>query len=515
MGTCKAIIQEGSRRGESCKFPATENLYCGRHQRNYLHEKLITEGKRPCRFYYRGCDNLLELTDISSCKSCRESLSTKNNACKHEGCKFKTNNEKYCKKHERDKYYDEEKEKGIKYCDVSRGCFTICENGLKSCRECLDNEIVRDKQKYDKTKSIHNALAENKNTIYQICCNCGMDFEKFMTGHNCPSKKCKICQEKQNIQDQKRKDRVRNYKNENLKNLKKYFKQYISGALKRNYAMDLQFDDFEELVKKPCYYCDYKIDDEINGIDRVDNTKGYTKENCVPCCEICNRIKLIYHPLFFIEKCQIISKQKEVNEEYYKSWDEYYYIYVSQSYSSYKKQSETKREIKFNITIEQWNTLKQQSCYLCGYKNIKGIGLDRVDNTIREYTIENVKPCCGSCNVMKKELTVDEFLKKAQQVATKWKDTSIFQSIPKLTNEIVKTTSLTNRINWKSLGVYNSILNKSNEFYESQKEFFTEAEFHQLKQDISTKTKDESIQYIKCLLTKLNKRRKRSKTQPD
>jgi hypothetical protein len=23
----------------------------------------------------------------------------------------------------------------------------------------------------------------------------------------------------------------------------------------------------------------------------VDNTKGYTKENCVPCCKICNRLK--------------------------------------------------------------------------------------------------------------------------------------------------------------------------------------------------------------------------------
>ena len=30
---------------------------------------------------------------------------------------------------------------------------------------------------------------------------------------------------------------------------------------------------------------------KINGIDRIDNNIGYTKENSVPCCEICNKAK--------------------------------------------------------------------------------------------------------------------------------------------------------------------------------------------------------------------------------
>jgi 5-methylcytosine-specific restriction endonuclease McrA len=28
-----------------------------------------------------------------------------------------------------------------------------------------------------------------------------------------------------------------------------------------------------------------------SGIDRKDNEKGYTEENCVPCCKRCNGIK--------------------------------------------------------------------------------------------------------------------------------------------------------------------------------------------------------------------------------
>jgi hypothetical protein len=30
---------------------------------------------------------------------------------------------------------------------------------------------------------------------------------------------------------------------------------------------------------------------EYNGIDRVDNEKGYLVENCVPCCFTCNSLK--------------------------------------------------------------------------------------------------------------------------------------------------------------------------------------------------------------------------------
>lgn len=29
----------------------------------------------------------------------------------------------------------------------------------------------------------------------------------------------------------------------------------------------------------------------VNGIDRIDNSKNYTPNNCVPCCEVCNKAK--------------------------------------------------------------------------------------------------------------------------------------------------------------------------------------------------------------------------------
>lgn len=62
------------------------------------------------------------------------------------------------------------------------------------------------------------------------------------------------------------------------------------------------------MSQRSCFYCGLKssnekrdkkkngkyISDEIikyNGIDRIDNTKGYTKDNIVACCKHCNYAK--------------------------------------------------------------------------------------------------------------------------------------------------------------------------------------------------------------------------------
>ena len=33
------------------------------------------------------------------------------------------------------------------------------------------------------------------------------------------------------------------------------------------------------------------VDEKVNGIDRKDSTKGYSIDNCVPCCPMCNKMK--------------------------------------------------------------------------------------------------------------------------------------------------------------------------------------------------------------------------------
>jgi hypothetical protein len=43
-------------------------------------------------------------------------------------------------------------------------------------------------------------------------------------------------------------------------------------------------------VSLPCHYCEGDIGFNI-GLDRKDNTVGYSYENVVPCCGICNSTK--------------------------------------------------------------------------------------------------------------------------------------------------------------------------------------------------------------------------------
>lgn len=47
---------------------------------------------------------------------------------------------------------------------------------------------------------------------------------------------------------------------------------------------DLSIEYLLEERKKNCVYCGYKC----TGMDRLDNSKGHQRNNCVPCCFECN-----------------------------------------------------------------------------------------------------------------------------------------------------------------------------------------------------------------------------------
>lgn len=82
----------------------------------------------------------------------------------------------------------------------------------------------------------------------------------------------------------------------------KLYKQYINKAKKKEKLFELSFDDFVIMTQQNCYYCGSKPISECrckpnsipylyNGIDRIDNMKGYSKDNCVTCCPTCNYAK--------------------------------------------------------------------------------------------------------------------------------------------------------------------------------------------------------------------------------
>jgi hypothetical protein len=86
---------------------------------------------------------------------------------------------------------------------------------------------------------------------------------------------------------------------DNLGAKKRIYNSYKKEAEKRGLEFNLEFDYFIELVQKNCYYDNVIPTREVknnesrskficNGIDRKDNKIGYTIENSVPCCKMCN-----------------------------------------------------------------------------------------------------------------------------------------------------------------------------------------------------------------------------------
>lgn len=85
--------------------------------------------------------------------------------------------------------------------------------------------------------------------------------------------------------------------------------QMKANAIKRDISWELTDEDALEMITSACVYCEYlDLAKTTNGIDRLDSTKNYSKENCVSCCAHCNIMKACYDPDTFIERCRKIGE---------------------------------------------------------------------------------------------------------------------------------------------------------------------------------------------------------------
>jgi|ERR1035437_2530533 hypothetical protein len=93
---------------------------------------------------------------------------------------------------------------------------------------------------------------------------------------------------------------------------------YKANARHRGLLWELTEEQFRELTKAPCHYsgefpstvlksrCEEYV---YNGIDRVDNSKGYTIDNCVTCCHAINLMKLDLPINRFLELCKKVTER--------------------------------------------------------------------------------------------------------------------------------------------------------------------------------------------------------------
>lgn len=91
------------------------------------------------------------------------------------------------------------------------------------------------------------------------------------------------------------------------------FEQYKNNAKSREIDFLLSRLEFFELCVRPCFYCGDSLtssmkrriqnlngDFKYTGVDRINSSIGYTVQNCVPCCAVCNKMKLNYSTADFI-----------------------------------------------------------------------------------------------------------------------------------------------------------------------------------------------------------------------
>lgn len=201
---------------------------------------------------------------------------------------------------------------------------------------------------------------------------------------------------------------------------------YKSSAKERKIPWELEDDFAQELFKMKCHYCgemnvvkgkrvEQGVDEfeyvEINGIDRMDNTKGYIKGNVVPCCTICNYVKFTTNYEIYLKRIKHMLTLFLISDKLYR-YPEAFPNKISGSFNHFRN-SAAERKKDFSIFEEEFDVLVNQDCYMCGKESNDRHqnGLDRYDNNLG-YTVKNCFSCCTTCNYTKNNYELDVILKK-------------------------------------------------------------------------------------------------------
>jgi len=197
------------------------------------------------------------------------------------------------------KFYDKKRHQWYCKCDCGGETYTKSSNLVlgyrKSC--CCSRGLgkkICSGEKFGKLKVLDFNSHKNK---WRCLCDCGK--ENYVASNFLKRGRIKSC----GCGRIEPKLEKRRPNNESLKLL--ILRSYKISAKKRNIQFDLLKDFFFNIIQKPCHYCgenpnrtqkrflEYDKNFRYNGIDRIDNNKGYIENNVVPCCFICNSAKSI------------------------------------------------------------------------------------------------------------------------------------------------------------------------------------------------------------------------------
>lgn len=148
------------------------------------------------------------------------------------------------------------------------------------------------------------------------------------------------------------------------------FNAYKKSASRRDIEFNLTQNDFNLITTNDCYLCGKENnEDHINGVDRIDNSKGYCFDLCKACCSVCNRLKNNYQLKDLLIKMLMIynkhfdNKIEDVEAWFNKNHDKYNNLLApydkkilqGMSHEEYISAS----EIEYESDLEELPTIKK------------------------------------------------------------------------------------------------------------------------------------------------------------
>jgi hypothetical protein len=316
-----------------CTFKIKKSdTYCGKHYRDYYYEKAKTEGIRYCDIEH-GCNSILAAEEVK-CRKCYESF----NEIIAKELNYERDKHTLCLKCRINTKTKEH------FCNI---CYDMI-NHKKELGKRKLIDVWRDfcKQAATRNHPVTLTYDDIVELVIQPCFYCGAFYESKYSGidryDNTHSYKkdnvrpcCTTCNIMKNDYDpelfyEKIKTVVsfQIYGITNINDLvKKWselqsmpFSSFLSykqtAITKRKLEFTIEKEDYENFRNGQCYLCGLSSSDtHKNGIDRIDNSKGYILENCRSCCGHCNHMKLNMDYNTFISHCKQIAKYNENNKQ--------------------------------------------------------------------------------------------------------------------------------------------------------------------------------------------------------
>ena len=290
----------------------------------------------------------------------------------------------------------------------------LCRAANKKADEKRDKEHVNELSRKNSAKPERKAVKKlwrdkNVDKMLSYCLNSRAkkikeDAEKYLKHNAEQAKKWRVANP----------EKVKAINQKKINSMDSQYRVYKSCAIAKQLKFEITLDEYKSIVTSPCHYCGIVQEKGFNGMDRMDSTLGYVMGNCVSSCEMCNFMKKCMSPDVFVKIAQHIDSYSKKTGTFYPE------IFKDTKLVKYSlsKLSALIRDIPFDLSKEIFDAKKQECCYLCVKKNSETHqnGIDRVDSTIG-YVESNMKSCCGTCNIMKSNYTLDSFLEKCSLVA--------------------------------------------------------------------------------------------------